>query len=238
MVPPPALKASALKAGAKHGVFYRVILFAALYLGLSYFGGIGGWRLLYPIRLFVTFLHEFGHALGAILTGGDVLSVRIDPNAGGATTTTGGSRPVILMGGYIGSAIFGNILFFIGAKSDRLVKPILTLVIVAMLATGFIWFNSVFTTAVLIGFSAALLFIGFKTPFGDEVLMFLGLVSVIYIIQDTGTGPSSDLKMFEREMWLPAKVWMFVWLGIALGLIALNLKLMFGMKKRVKPQKP
>lgn len=227
-----------IKASGNHGVFYRVVLFAAAYLALSYFGGIWGWRILYPIRLFVTFLHEFGHALGAIVTGGDVLGVRIDPNAGGTTTTTGGNRPVIIIGGYIGSAIFGNILFFIGAKSERLVKPVLALVIVAMLATGFIWFNSVFTTAVLIGFSGALLFIGFKTRFGDEVLMFLGLVSVIYIIQDTGTGPSSDLKQFEREMWLPAKVWMFVWLGIALALIALNLKLMFGMKKRLKPEKP
>lgn len=218
-------------------VFIRVIFITIVYFALTYFGGEIGWKLLYPIRMFVTFLHEFGHAIGAIITGGSVESVRINANGSGATTTFNGNLSIILMGGYIGSALFGNILFYIGAKHTKLVKPVMALLISALLITGFVWFNSVFTTFILIAFAAALFLLGFKTSFGRDILMLLGLASVIYIIQDTAAGPSSDLQAFEREMILfPAKFWMYIWLFIALGLIALNLRLLFKAEK-VKEKK-
>ena len=50
----------------------RIVLITAVYFGLSTYGGLTGWKILYPIRLFVTFLHEFGHAAGALITGGSV----------------------------------------------------------------------------------------------------------------------------------------------------------------------
>jgi len=223
-----------------HTIFIRVILITAAYFGLTYFGGEIGWKLLYPIRIFVTFLHEFGHAIGALITGGSVEAVRIHANGAGMTTTLDGNLAVILIGGYIGSALFGNILFYIGAKQTRLVKPVMALLILALLVTAFVWFNSVFTTLVLVIFAAILFWIGFKTSYGRDILMLLGLASVIYIIQDTAAGPSSDLKAFEREMvFLPAKLWMYIWLAVALGLIALNLKLLFKVEKtketKVKP---
>jgi hypothetical protein len=109
-------------------------------------------------------------------------------------------------------------------------------VIAAMLITGFIWYNTLFTTAVLCSFSALLFFVGFKTKFGREILMLLGLASVIYIIQDFRVGPSSDLAAMEREMkFIPAKVWMYIWLSIVLALLALNLKMLFTVKTAKTP---
>jgi len=214
----------------------RIILITAVYFGLSTYGGIWGWKLLYPIRLFVTFLHEFGHAAGALITGGAVEYITIETNSAGATSTFNGNRSVILMGGYIGSAIFGNLLFYIGARRHKWVKTTLVLVIAAMLITGFIWFNSLFTTAVLCGFSALLFFVGFKTDYGREILMLLGLASIIYIIQDFNVGPSSDLAAMERELkYIPAKVWMYIWLGIVLAILALNMKMLFS-KKTTEPK--
>ncbi len=194
-----------------------------------------GWRILYPIRLFVTFLHEFGHAFGAIISGGAVEHIRIDPNAGGLTMTRGGNAAIIIMGGYIGSALFGNILFYIGAAKPKWVKPTLAIVITLMLLTGFIWYNSLFTTLILCAFSALLFYLGFKTKFGRDALMLLGLASIIYILQDTGSGPSSDLRAFEREMrFIPATVWMLLWLAVALGLLAFNFRLLFKREKTAK----
>lgn len=223
----------------RSALILRIIIITAIYFGLSTYGGLMGWRVLYPIRLFVTFLHEFGHATGALITGGAVEHIEIQPNSGGLTSTFNGNRSVILMGGYIGSAIFGNLLFYIGARKENWVKPTLVIVIAAMLITGFIWYNTLFTTAVLCGFSALLFFVGFKTKFGREILMLLGLASVIYIIQDFRVGPSSDLAAMEREMkFIPAKVWMYIWLSIVLALLALNLKMLFTVKpsKTPKPQ--
>lgn len=224
---------------ARTALILRIILITAAYFGLSTYGGLTGWRILYPIRLFVTFLHEFGHASGALITGGAVEHIEIHPNAGGLTSTFNGKPSVILMGGYIGSAIFGNLLFYIGARKEKWVKPTLVIVIAAMLITGFIWYNTLFTTAVLCGFSALLFFVGFKTKFGREILMLLGLASVIYIIQDFNVGPSSDLAAMEREMkFIPAKVWMYIWLGIVLALLALNLKMLFTVKAIDAPAEP
>jgi len=222
----------------------RIIIITAVYFGLSSYGGLLGWQILYPIRLFVTFLHEFGHAAGALITGGAVEYIAIETNSAGVTSTFNGNRSVILMGGYIGSAIFGNLLFYIGARRHKWVKPTLGLVIAAMLITGFIWYNSLFTTVVLCGFSVLLFLVGFKTNYGREILMLLGLASIIYIIQDFNVGPNSDLAQMERELkYIPAKVWMYIWLGIVLAILALNLKLLFSVrttepKEKVTPPQP
>jgi len=200
----------------------------AIYFGLTYFGGDIGRKIMYPVRLFVTFLHEFGHALGAVITGGWVEEVQINQDGSGWTRTANGNRPVTIMGGYLGSAIFGNLLFYIGARAKRLIKPVLILLVIAMLITAFYWFNSLFTTGVLIAFSVFLLFIALKTNLGREMLMFLGLASVLYIIQDFNVGPKSDLKAYEEVMiFIPANVWMYIWLGVAILLFIFNLRLLF-----------
>lgn len=213
-------------------ILLRTIAILAIYFGLTYFGGEVGRKILYPIQLFVTFLHEFGHAIGAVLTGGGVEEVQINADGSGFTRTRGGSRAVTIMGGYLGSAIFGNILFYVGARGKRMVKPMLALVIIAMLVTGFYWFNSLFTTVVLIGFALVLTVIMAKTSFGSDVLMFMGLASVMYIIQDFNVGPTSDLKAYEEVMViLPASVWMYIWLGVAILLLLLNLKMLFSVQE-------
>lgn len=225
-------KASA-NGNTRGALLFRVLLLTAVYLGLSFFGGRTGWHLLYPIRIFVTFLHEFGHAAGAILTGGTVYKVELLPGAGagGSTQVSGGFRPIIIMGGYLGSAIFGNILFYIAAKKPSWSKAVIGLLIAAMVMTAVIWYQSVFTTAILLAYAGVLFYIGFKTRFGRDVLMLLGIASVIYILQNTAIGPSGDLANFEAHMgFIPARGWMLIWFCVAIGFLALNLKLLWGAK--------
>jgi len=212
----------------KSSILVRMIIILAIYFGLIYFGGNVGRKIMYPVRLFVTFLHEFGHAIGAVLTGGWVEDVQINADGSGWTRTANGNRPVTIMGGYLGSALFGNLLFYVGARWQKLVKPVLILLIIAMLVTAFYWFNSLFTTFVLLAFSLFLGLIAWKTDFGREILMFLGLASVLYIIQDFNVGPTSDLKAYEEVMvFIPAQIWMYIWLGIAILLFAFNIRILF-----------
>ena len=91
-------------------ILVRILLMLGLYLALKYLLPFGD-TILYPINLLVTILHELGHGLGAILTGGYVDAVQINPDGSGWTRTGGGWVSVILMGGYLGSAIFGNLIF-------------------------------------------------------------------------------------------------------------------------------
>jgi len=197
------------------------------YFGLTYYGGDIGRKILYPIRLLVTFLHEFGHAIGAILTGGWVENVQINQDGSGWTRSANGNRAITIMGGYIGSAIFGNILFFIGAKLKWFVKPTLVLLAFSMIFTGVYWHTSMFTTGTLMLFSAILLLITFKTNFGKSVLMFIGLASILFIIQDFNVGPSSDLEKYAEELViLPAVVWKYIWLFVVVVISLLNLKVL------------
>jgi len=213
--------------GMKNSIIIRMILILALYFGMTYYGGDIGRKILYPIRLFVTFLHEFGHAIGAVLTGGWVEEVQINHDGSGWTRTANGNRPITIMGGYLGSALFGNILFYIGAKWKALVNVTLLLVVACMLVTGFYWFNSLFTTSILLAFSFALCFIAFKTSIGREILMFLGLASIMYIIQDFSVGPSSDLAAYAKMMViLPAYVWMYIWLIVVVLLFIMNIRIL------------
>ena len=210
-------------------LLFRVLIALAVYLGLSYFGGEIGYKILYPVRMLVTFLHEFGHALGAILTGGSVDSLEVRPDGSGVTWTRGGSRSITLMGGYIGSAIFGNILFYIGAKAKpQVAKFTIYGLAVLMVAVGLYWFTSLFTTGLLLAFAVACWLIARYTRFDSDVLIFFGLACILYIIQDFNVGPSSDLEMYARDfIVLPASAWMYIWLSIVVVLFAWNLRTIF-----------
>ena len=212
----------------------RVLLILGIYLGLRYFGGNIGAKILYPITLLVTFLHEFGHGMGAILTGGSVNEIQINPDGSGYTTTMGGIRSIVISGGYIGSAILGNLLFYVGTRGQKLIKPVIYLLSAAMVFTAFYWFNSMFTTTVLLVFAIVLGFIALKTKFGREILMFIGLASIIYIIQDFNVGPSSDLAAYAETMViLPAVVWKYIWLSIVVILFLVNIR--YILKKSLYP---
>src|ERR687892_964066 len=69
--------------------------------------------LTYPFRIFVTFIHEGGHAIAALLTGNTVESLSIATNASGETYTTQGgtmSQMFVASAGYLGSMAFGAFL--------------------------------------------------------------------------------------------------------------------------------
>jgi hypothetical protein len=76
--------------------------------------------LTYPFRIFVTFIHEGGHAIAALLTGNSVESLSIAINASGETYTTKGgllSQVFVASAGYIGSMAFGALLLILIRKA-------------------------------------------------------------------------------------------------------------------------
>ncbi len=119
-------------------VVYAVIIFAAWVIP-------GARVVITPLKLFTIGWHELCHITmvrsplvsvsflfpdrhpQAVLTGGSVLKVSIDPDAGGATIVSGGNPPTILAAGYVGSTIFGGL--FIMAGFDTLVSKIMSFVI-------------------------------------------------------------------------------------------------------------
>ena len=74
----------------------------------------------YPFRIFVTFIHEGGHAIAALLTGNSVQSLSVAMNGSGETYTTQGgwfSQMFVSSAGYIGAMTYGALLLVLIRRS-------------------------------------------------------------------------------------------------------------------------
>lgn len=88
-------------------------------------------RLLLPLKLFTTFLHEFGHATAAWLTCSKVQGIEVHRDQGGLTTWSS-TRPqcasfFVLPAGYIASAMWAALI--VVCSSDRLSAVVIALVL-------------------------------------------------------------------------------------------------------------
>jgi len=183
-----------------------------------------------PIEILVAFLHEFGHATFSVITGGNVHTLQVNPDGSGVTYTSGGSQGLIDMGGYIGSAIFSNLLVrFSLSKHSNVVCYVLA----GMLGfAALIWFSNFVNFGILIFY--AILFIGLaRVPqVARFILQFIGVACIIHILEDFQVGPSSDLAAFQNHIGiLPYAAWMYLWLFIAIGVTLLNIKLILKIKE-------
>jgi Peptidase M50B-like len=93
----------------------------------------------YPFRLFVTFIHEGGHALAALVTGNSVSSLSVAMNGSGETYTTQGglfSQMLVSSAGYIGAMAYGSGLLVLIRRSvaARLVLAGSSVIVLALTA--------------------------------------------------------------------------------------------------------
>src|SRR5579864_2491403 len=95
--------------------------------------------LLYPLRLFVSLVHELGHGLTAILTGGQFLNFEVFPNGAGLATTAGGSNFLVPQMGYLGAALFGAVLLAL-TNTVRDVRPV-AYGVAALVGFGVVFFT-------------------------------------------------------------------------------------------------
>ena len=194
----------------------------------------GGRVILYPFKLLVTMLHEFGHAMGAVITGGDVDSIKINTDGSGWCRTSGGSRGIILMGGYIGSALFGNFLLYMGFVYHKSAKWVLYGLAGVLIIISTIWSADITNTAFVLAFLIGIMLIN-RTKYNYVFLMLLGVLSVAHIINDFNVGPTSDLAKFA-EMWpfLSSTAWMYLWLVFAVAITGFTVNRMLKMKLKTK----
>lgn len=185
--------------------------------------------LLYPFRLFVTYVHESGHGTAALLTGGRFAGFEIFPNGSGQAITAGGSRLLILPAGYLGAALFGAILFYLNNRFHQ--SKIIAVILGIGLIIYSILFGHIAILSLIIGtvFGVALVTLGWKANdyvngFVLNILAILtGLNAVLDVYQLIGNSGASlgdvrnDAAAFSAEVFfLPAAFWALLWSLIAL----------------------
>jgi hypothetical protein len=120
------------------------------------------------------------------------------------------------------------LLLYIGAHKRSITQLTLNGLSVAMAFAGIVWFESIESTTILLLFAGALFFVANRTNWDQDVLMFLGIAAVFYILQDFNVGPKSDLASYAQVVGIfSTTVWMYIWLAIAAMLSYSNLKEIF-----------
>ena len=183
------------------------------------------WIVVYPIRLFVTFIHEAGHAIAAMLTLGQVERLHVFMDASGETLTRGGFPLAIASAGYLTSTAFGAALLVLGSHLQR-AKAALTasagliLVITAFLAGDWVtWVMGIVLALGLVGIAIAS-----SQSFAHFFLSFLAVqcclnafldLRTLFLLSAT-TSVHSDAASMQQMTLIPATVWAVSWMVISL----------------------
>ncbi len=225
MIPPHAPPAKPIPTPSR-AALTTLLLTCAASVALGYVPYVS--TLLYPLRLFVTFIHEGSHALAATLTGGVAERILVQPDASGVTLTAGGWPVIIVMAGYLGATAYGALLLTL-ARRPGLARLALGLSGLVVAALDLLLVRNGFGLGWGIAISAGLLLAAARLPAraAELTAMFLGVQCVLNALFDLKTlvglsvpgGPVSDAVLMSQMIPLPPVVWAVLWSGLALGIL-------------------
>ncbi|HEX9003907.1 MAG TPA: M50 family metallopeptidase [Blastocatellia bacterium] len=197
--------------------------------------------IVYPIRLFVTFIHEGGHALAAMLTLGQVESIYIYPNASGETYTRGGLQLFIASAGYLASTVFGAALLILG-RHGKNAKPVLALNAGLILALTAFFAGNLFSwgTGIILTLGLISLAIWSTPRIAHFLLSFLAVqcclnafldLRTLFLISAT-TNVHSDAAAMAQMTLIPATAWAVLWMVVSLIALVFALR---GYTRHLRP---
>lgn len=179
--------------------------------------------LVYPLRLLTVLLHEGGHAVATVLTGGRVVEIVVNAEESGHTLSAGGIHFLILQGGYLGSLLAGLALTAVPAAARGVTVLLGLLALVALAFVPLLSFGFLYTALVAAGLFA----LAWKTSHRtcQLVLRAVGLFvvadAVRDILSDLGRG---DAALLAGLTGVPAFVWSALWLVAAVALLVRALR--------------
>jgi hypothetical protein len=194
----------------------------------------------YPFRLLLTIVHELGHGLAALITGGDFVRFVIFPDGAGLAYTAGGWRFVVIPAGYLGVALFGAGLILLG-RSHYWSRLAMAIVGGAMLVFSLRYgipsiappqvLNGILTTVSGVIFGGFFLWMAVKAAPGWIILLlhlvaveagltaFSDLAALMGLSTRFFDAPANDARSMAELLFIPAIVWAVLWAVTALLLI-------------------
>ncbi len=185
---------------------------------------------LYPLKLLVVFFHESSHALMTVLTGGEVKELMLNAQQGGRVISMGGNRFLTLSSGYLGSLIWGIVIYLLAVRT-RFDKPLMGALGASIITMAFFFSSESFamTFSIVVGvvMMASAYFVPMKI--NDMILRVIGMTSMLYapldIYSDTiqRSHLRSDAFMLAEEIGGSTMIWGGIWISISVVLLALTL---------------
>jgi hypothetical protein len=202
----------------------------------------------YPLQLMLTLVHELGHGLTAIITGGSFHNFRVAPDGSGVAFTSGGWRLLIIPAGYLSVAIFAAALISLG-RTHRRSRIALGIIGVAMIVFSLCFGRPAEASIMAVGLGVLTIMIGciFGALFlrtalkasAGVVIFLLHLVAIkagltaftdlfgLFGITINGSfgAQINDAANMAALTHLPAFFWALVWIGFAVVIIGAAIKL-------------
>ncbi|MDT5157679.1 MAG: hypothetical protein QOH51_2036 [Acidobacteriota bacterium] len=202
--------------------------------------------LTYPFRIFVTFIHEGGHALAALLTGNSVVSLTVSTTGSGEVySATGGvlSRMFVSSAGYLGAMTFGALLLVLirRAFAARIVLAASgAYVLLLTIFFGFLaplWnlslpglFTLVAGVALPLGLFAAARYLGARVA--AFLVSFLAVQCVLNAVFDLKnvllasalSDAHTDAANMQAATGISSIFWAVFWIAVSLVLLSLALR--------------
>src|SRR5918911_4695113 len=193
--------------------------------------------LTYPFNIFVTFIHEGGHALAALLTGNHVESLSVFMNAGGETYTTQGgmfSQILVSSAGYLGAMAYGALLLFLIRRAVAARYVLVGSGAFVLALTLVYGLGSLFTIIMGLGIAAGLIAIAaYASPrVATFFVSFLAVQAVLNALFDLKTlfvysfwpGARTDAANMANATGIPAIFWTLVWIALAVVILSFAMR--------------
>ncbi len=215
----------------------QLIALLSISLFLSFFDF--GRKLLFPIQVFTTWIHECCHALSAALLGGQAIRITLAPDGSGLThyrISRGRlKQALIASSGYLGASAFGCALFYFTVHTQR--SPIYssprTLAIILSVLIGLslvVWIRNAFgfLSTVLLAVALAGLTYPPFTQYLHSILLFLAIQTALNALFDIRTlfslgsqaKATSDAHQMAKLFYFPHWCWSFCWLIMSAAMMA------------------
>lgn len=221
--------------------------------------------LTYPFRIFVTFIHEGGHAIAAVLTGNSVESLSIATNASGETYTTKGglfSQVFVSSAGYLGAMAYGALLLVLIRKAIAarvvligsavlifgltviygLIKPAMSGIVSSALPftilAGTLLAAGLIALAKYASGRVASFFVSFLAV---QCILnaLLDLKTVFFLSSPFAPSVPTDAVNMANATNIPAIFWAITWIALAVGILGLAMRLyVVGRKKQFQLDQP
>jgi hypothetical protein len=180
--------------------------------------------LLYPFKLFTTWVHESGHAVMTVLVGGRVASIVIQPDTSGLTNSlvpTGRvARGLVASAGYLGAAVVGCLLMA-STRVERRAHGILLTLGAFMLLTVVLWMRNLFGVVVVLAWGVTLIVLA-RNGSRTVVRFFLSLLAiqvalnavydirVLFLVGRHQSDAATMAGLFLLPSWVWAAAWMLM----------------------------
>jgi hypothetical protein len=195
-----------------------------------------GEYVLYPFRIFATWMHELGHGLAALLVGRDLLHVSIQPDTSGVAWHSGASGRLALAfvasAGYLGTSLAGAVLVVLGRR-ERRARSVLGALGALAVVTAVLYVRGLFGFVAVSVLGVLLLVAALRAPppAASFLVNLLGAQSAVNALTDIRAlfvlgesrfdgNKGTDAATVADLLFLPYWFWAALWMALSVALLA------------------